>query len=488
MKKIAKVAIKQATRRKKWYSLNVSPKELRLDVTLTNGQCFNWKKYPMLKNEVDDNDDMKEHPHFFGVLGNRVFLLKQTKDDVFYHVLNEEKEEEDIVVKREKKIGNTNNDNNKFMEFPSNTIKTTTTSSSVCGEDSKVILHDYFQLDTNLEQLYMEWCKNADNSFVDIANSLYGMRILRQDPVECLFSFLCSSCNNIIRITQMLDSLRKEYGTLLYKDDERDIECYSFPTIEALDKIATEKRLRELGMGYRAVFIKESARELNQPMEITIRKNNNINSNHSSGNSSSKKNGKISDTDMTTVKKYKSGIEFLNALRTLDRMKVKEELTFKVDKKKLKALAANGGENITRRGLTGVGPKVADCVALFSLDQVGCVPVDTHVIQIAIRDFDPALRNVSLTKSVHERVGNLFRDCYGPYAGWAHSLLFAAELPQFEDKLPTHVVSHIKKFKDMCKEQNALKKLEKKKRKEMKANEAAEGKKKKRKQKKKKVS
>ena len=42
--------------------------------------------------------------------------------------------------------------------------------------------------------------------------------------------------------------------------------------LEALDKIATEKRLRELGMGYRAVFIKESARELNQPMEITIRK------------------------------------------------------------------------------------------------------------------------------------------------------------------------------------------------------------------------
>ena len=96
---------------------------------------------------------------------------------------------------------------------------------------------------------------------------------------------------------------------------------------------------------------------------------------------------------------------------------------------------------------------------MFSLDQVGCVPVDTHVIQIAIRDFDPALRNVSLTKSVHERVGNLFRDCYGPYAGWAHSLLFAAELPQFEDKLQ-HMLSLImQKFKDMCKEQNALKKL-----------------------------
>ena len=28
---------------------------------------------------------------------------------------------------------------------------------------------------------------------------------------------------------------------------------------------------------------------------------------------------------------------------------------------------------------TGVGRKVADCVAVFSLDQIGAVPVDTHV-------------------------------------------------------------------------------------------------------------
>lgn len=29
--------------------------------------------------------------------------------------------------------------------------------------------------------------------------------------------------------------------------------------------------------------------------------------------------------------------------------------------------------------LPGVGRKVADCVALFSLDQMGAVPVDVHV-------------------------------------------------------------------------------------------------------------
>lgn len=32
--------------------------------------------------------------------------------------------------------------------------------------------------------------------------------------------------------------------------------------------------------------------------------------------------------------------------------------------------------------LAGVGPKVADCVALFSLDQRGSIPVDTHVWQV----------------------------------------------------------------------------------------------------------
>lgn len=35
----------------------------------------------------------------------------------------------------------------------------------------------------------------------------------RQDPVECLFSFICSSNNNIPRITLMLARLRARYGT-----------------------------------------------------------------------------------------------------------------------------------------------------------------------------------------------------------------------------------------------------------------------------------
>lgn len=90
----------------------------------------------------------------------------------------------------------------------------------------------------------------------------------------------------------------------------------------------------------------------------------------------------------------------------------------------------------------GVGPKVADCAALFSLDQAGVVPVDVHVWRIAQRDLgDPSLASAkSVTPHVYSRVGELFRAKYpGGKAGWAHSLLFAAELPGFIDLLPAEV-------------------------------------------------
>ena len=74
---------------------------------------------------------------------------------------------------------------------------------------------------------------------------------------------------------------------------------------------------------------------------------------------------------------------------------------------------------------------------LLSLDQTGAIPVDTHVWEIACRDLDPTLKACgSLTPAVYERVGELFRTKYGAHAGWAHSLLFAAELPQYRSALP----------------------------------------------------
>lgn len=61
--------------------------------------------------------------------------------------------------------------------------------------------------------------------------------------------------------------------------------------------------------------------------------------------------------------------------------------------------------------------QVADCVALFSLDKIDSIPVDTHVWQIAVRDLDPTLsEKKSLTHTVYTRVrGYNIQPCYEIY-------------------------------------------------------------------------
>ena len=67
--------------------------------------------------------------------------------------------------------------------------------------------------------------------------------------------------------------------------------------------------------------------------------------------------------------------------------------------------------------------QVADCVGLFCLDKTGSIPVDTHVWQIAARDYMPKLKQAkSLTDKLYEEIGDYFRGLWGPYAGWAHSV------------------------------------------------------------------
>ena len=63
--------------------------------------------------------------------------------------------------------------------------------------------------------------------------------------------------------------------------------------------------------------------------------------------------------------------------------------------------------------------------------------------------------HTSITPSVYEAVGDEFRSRFKPAAGWAHSVLFAAELPEFRSLLPAEVQSDMKAFAE---EQKANKK------------------------------
>ena len=89
--------------------------------------------------------------------------------------------------------------------------------------------------------------------------------------------------------------------------------------------------------------------------------------------------------------------------------------------------------------LPGVGPKVAACVCLFSLDKHQAIPVDTHVWDLATNYYKPELKGKTLTPRVMGEVEQAFIDRFGPYAGWAHNTLFVSELASCQELLPVEL-------------------------------------------------
>lgn len=60
--------------------------------------------------------------------------------------------------------------------------------------------------------------------------------------------------------------------------------------------------------------------------------------------------------------------------------------------------------------------------------------------QIAQRDYKFGRgKHKSLTKATYDAVGDHFRDLWGEQAGWAHSVLFTADLRAFSETAHTNV-------------------------------------------------
>ena len=62
------------------------------------------------------------------------------------------------------------------------------------------------------------------------------------------------------------------------------------------------------------------------------------------------------------------------------------------------------------------------------------------VWQIAQRDYKFGRgKHSTLTKATYDAVGDKFRDLWGKEAGWAHSVLFTADLRAFSERLTTKI-------------------------------------------------
>ena len=112
---------------------------------------------------------------------------------------------------------------------------------------------DFFRKNDNLEKIIKSISKDKTTK---MAVSRYlGLRILEQDPFQCLISFIVSSNSNIQKIKISLENLSKKFGI---KVEFQNKEFFLFPKPEKLAK-ASINEIKSCGVGYRARFIKEAA-------------------------------------------------------------------------------------------------------------------------------------------------------------------------------------------------------------------------------------
>ena len=227
-------------------------------------------------------------------------------------------------------------------------------------------LHNFLQTEVDLNSIVKTFPDDAPMQKAVV--SCRGLRLLRQDPWECLASFILSSTKQIVQIRQIVALLCERFGEPVLvgrassravnnlrhvNDGSRGRSPHQFPSSDKI-AVASESELRECKMGFRAPNLLATARQIYD--------------------------GKFD----------------LEKIRQMDYADARHELT----------------------KLPGVGNKIADCVLLFAYGFDSAFPVDVWV-ERALRQLYFPRRKISEKKLRHFAATH-----FGPHAGYAQQYLF----------------------------------------------------------------
>ncbi len=227
-------------------------------------------------------------------------------------------------------------------------------------------LENYFGLDDDLEKIRASIGK--DEHIRKALREFWGLRIIRQEPWECLISYICATYKNIPAIKHMLLNLSSRFGEKTLLDG---MEFFTFPTPAKLAR-APVKDLLDCGLGYRAKYVQSTSKRI-----------------------------------------LENAIE-LESLRKLSYAQAKKQIS----------------------SFAGVGPKVADCVLLFSLGKTEAFPVDRWIERVILNHYIEKLpselarelqKREGLTNTNYAKINVFGREYFGEYAGYAQEYLYHFE-------------------------------------------------------------
>jgi hypothetical protein len=125
------------------------------------------------------------------------------------------------------------------------------------AEDWRWLRH-YLQTEVDLDPILAAF--PDDSPMREAVAACRGLRLLRQEPWECLASFICSSTKQIVQIEQIVGLLSQKFGPPLPLPPGIQ-SAGAFPTVERL-AAASEAELRACKLGFRAPYLSGTARKL----------------------------------------------------------------------------------------------------------------------------------------------------------------------------------------------------------------------------------
>lgn len=192
-----------------------------------------------------------------------------------------------------------------------------------------------------------------DNIVAEAIKYGHGIRILNQEKWETLLSFIISQNNNIPRIKKCIESLARTLGDKSGEYHGR--EFYSLPSPETLAAASLED-LAPCRLGYRARYLIETAKQ-------------------------------VADEGMESLERL--GSEEVSSRETFEALK----------------------------GYCGVGPKVANCIALFSMGKLDRFPIDVWVKKVMNRLY-------GIDENDMKTMASFAEESFGQYGGIAQQYLF----------------------------------------------------------------
>ena len=179
--------------------LDTSTVPFSLEHTLRCGQLFRWKK-------LGD--------WWYGVVKDKVVKIRQIADELM------------------------------FQMFPEKT--------------TAEFIENYFRLDDNLPSILSQI--NKDEHIRRAIQRCHGLRISRQEPWECLISYICATYKNIPAIKNMILNLSKQFGDKITFNGH---DFYTFPKPSDLAHAGLEE-MRSCKLGFRAERVLETSRILDR--------------------------------------------------------------------------------------------------------------------------------------------------------------------------------------------------------------------------------